>query len=188
MTIRIIIYILLSVLSSFAQTSKSKQSQPSKAETIAWLNNKMMVKPSSPINEDGTVAKTKEWISPDGKKYYHDFTIYKTLTDTFSENPKLSNRNITIAFVSDLNPTSLKVRYYKDQFFISASTTNSEKKIRIMLPTNYSDEPLSDYDSKYVTTLDFGPFDANKESNLEQRMIKALKYLIILSGGKSEAF
>lgn len=106
----------------------------------------------------------------------------------FSENPKLDNRNITIAFVSDLNPASLKVRYYKDRFFISASTTNSEKKIRLMLPTNYPDEPLSDYDSKYMTSLDFGPFYTSKESNLEQRMIKALRYLIILNGGKSKAF
>lgn len=79
MIIRISIsfYFLLSTLGLLAQTLKSTQSQPSKLETIAWLNNKMAVKPSSPINEDGTVSKTKEWISPDGKKYYHDLIFLK---------------------------------------------------------------------------------------------------------------
>jgi hypothetical protein len=145
-------------------------------------------KPSSPINDDGTVNRVQESISADGKTYHQDFIIYKTFSDVFAEKPKLYNRNITSVFLADLNPGSLKVRYYKKVFFISVSTTNSQGKIKVMFPSSNPNEPVYEYETRHMTSLDFGPFEANKEENLEQRMIKALKYLITLNGGKAEAF
>ncbi len=148
----------------------------------------MADKPSSPINENGTVNRVKESISSDGKTYYQDFIIYKSFTEAFSKSPQLYNRNITSVSLSDLNPNSLRIRYYKDVFFVSVSTTNSLRKIKVQVPSSYANEPVSEYDTHNNSTLDFGPFSINNESNLEQRMIKALKYLITLNGGKSEAF
>lgn len=179
---------ILSMNSSYSQNSKLKQKLPSLIETVKWLNNKMLEKPSEPINEDGTVNKITEWISNDGKTFNQDFITYKTFSDVFSNKPKLDNRNITTAFFRDLNPNSIKTRYYQNNFFLSVSTTNSVRRIKVKLPTSDPNEPIYYYDTRYTSTLDFGPFDSNKESNLELRISKALKHLIILNGGKSEAF
>jgi hypothetical protein len=183
----IVLVFLCFSLNSFAQ-KKTKESHPSKLQVVEWLNGKMADKPPSGINDDGTVSRNQEKISLDGKTYSADHIIYKTFVDAAAKNPSLDNRNIITASFSDLNPQSLKIRYYKDVFFISATTTNSLGKIKRSYPRSDVNEPTNNYMSSYESSIDFGPFKTDQENKLEERLIKALKTLIIMNGGKEEPF
>jgi hypothetical protein len=189
--IAIAICSLVLALPSLAQSNKSKpatNAKPTRTETVQWLNSKMADKPSSPINDNGTVNRVIESISPDGRIYNQDLIIYKSFSEVFKEKPKLDNRNITVCWLMDLNPGSLTVRHYKNVFYISASTTNSLKKVKVSFPGQYADEPEYEYTTRHLTSVEFGPFETDQTNNFEERVVRALKHLITLNGGKGEAF
>lgn len=160
-----IILILISTI-SFGQTKK---------ETIEWINSK--VPENAFIFGKYFKQSRKLEIYPDGT-----FTLtvkyYESPLNEFK--PKVETISIAKGNFKNFNPSSVQVSYEKSLIFISINCYNNTSCL-----TN-SQSGRSGIDLS-TTGITFGAFD-NDEDDIADRLKKAFKHLITLSGGKKEAF
>ncbi len=143
----------------------------SKKETVEWLNNKFTLsavyelqifKYQSTITfkEDGSFAIKTEELS---KKDNH-----------------LVNTTYEYGNLKDFNPNSVKIYKFGEFFFIQAKCTNTKGCVR--KSGGYPE------DNRIAEGVGFGAIRTEADNNIENRMLKAIKHLIVLVGGKTEAF
>ena len=141
-----------------------------KTETIKWLNSKMPTKATMFPDSFGNLEGTSIKILSTG-----DFTRDR---DTHLANGQILNMTWKGNF-KDLNPELIEITKVNSQFFIEISCSNcikAENKTNGISELKYS-----------VSKALFGPF-LSSEANLDERLKKALKHLIVLFGGQKEPF
>ncbi len=146
-----------------------------KKETVDWINSKM---PTNPIVYG-------EYFKSSQKMKINDDGSFEIINSDYElpihiKNPKAETVTTLKGNFKDLTPTSVTVRIQKGLVFIDINCSNGKECIA----TSQTGKSGAIYDKKGIT---FGAFYAS-ETNIAERLKKAFTRLIILCGGKKEAY
>lgn len=157
-------------------TPTFQDNTPKRAETIDWINSK---------SKDSYVYDAvlwKEWrelkIKQDGSFEIKQYSTPISKFGLLGSPP--TDSTFFYGNLKDLNPTSVKVDYEKNNpnlFFVYATCTNSKDCIKQIGSEVFNTSKVA-----------FGAYNKNSDKDIENRMVKAYKHLIALSGGKKETF
>lgn len=143
----------------------------SKKETVEWLNNKFTLTTVYELS----ISKyaTRITFKEDGS-----FVIKEEEYNVKSGN--LFNTTFEYGNLKDFNPNSFRIYHYQDYFFIQAKCTNTQGCV-----TKSGRFPE---DNRVAEGIGFGAIRTGAENDIENRMLKAIKHLTVLVGGKTEVF
>ncbi len=149
-----------------------------KKETVDWLNSKF---PGN-LYIYGTVFKETQVmkINTDGT-FEIVANIHKQPIEGY---PVIETKTRISGNLKDFSLSSVKKEEADGApklFFIALTCLNSKNCVTI----SQTGKPGPEYSKKGVA---FGAFMKNEEENISERLVKAFKHLITLSGGKKESF
>lgn len=147
----------------------------SKTETIDWLNSKA---PVNPILFGSIFKESQKFrINADGS-FEITAIIYESPINP--NQPKAETTTKLKGHFKDFNSNSIKIRTENKLIYVDIKCFNNKNCIQI----SQTGKSGIDYEKTGVT---FGPY-YNNEDNLPERLKKAFTQLIVICGGKKEAF
>jgi hypothetical protein len=146
-----------------------------KSETIDWINAKS---PNNPILFGSIIKESQKFkINPDAS-FFVTAIIYELPIDPKS--PKAETTTTLKGDFKNLNPSAVRIRKEGNLIFIDVKCNSNKGCLQV----DQKGRSGVDYDNSGVA---FGPYYDNEE-NLPERLKKAFTQLIILCGGKKEAY
>lgn len=150
-----------------------------KEAAYEWLNTKLNLSPSDPVNERGTM----EIRTPSIRNGQYHCKINHCKFD-YPSQPLVLGSNIIRANLTDLNPNNLQSKLVDDKFYLIATATDTKNKvIREIYDSNGKLE-----ESREEYQIWIGPFPNSLDDINKQKIKSVLSRLITASGGKNDSF
>lgn len=163
--------LLILVLVSFSTNGIGQ----TKSETIDWINSKS---PNNPILFGSFIKESQKFRINSDASFLITANIYETPIDPKS--PKVETTTTIKGDFKNLNPSAVKIRKEGNLIFIDVKCNSNKGCLQV----EQKGRSGVDYDNSGVA---FGPY-YNNEENLPERLKKAFMQLIVLSGGRKEAY